>query len=126
MTDRPGGASGAVAPGLKGETWGTQSSAAPKATVAAPKEFKRERVVVQDVGAELNEGQKVLEERLRAWRKAESERMGLPQFFVLGTTALRSLVIERPKTLKELMGIQGIGQEKVDRYGAGILEVLNG
>jgi hypothetical protein len=28
--------------------------------------------------------------------------------------------------LKELMGIQGIGQEKVDRYGARILEVLNG
>jgi ATP-dependent DNA helicase RecQ len=89
-------------------------------------EFRRERVVAPDVGAELDEGQKVLEERLRAWRKAESERMGLPQFFVLGTTALRSLVIERPQTLKELMGIQGIGQEKVDRYGMGILEVLNG
>ncbi len=82
--------------------------------------------MVQDVAAELDEAQKALEERLRAWRKAESEKMGLPQFFVLGTTALRSLVIERPRTLKELMGIQGIGPEKVDRYGAGILEVLNG
>jgi len=91
-----------------------------------PQEFKRERQVVVDVAAELDEGQRALEERLRAWRKAESEKMGLPQFFVLGTTTLRSLVIERPKTLKELMGIQGIGQEKVDRYGTGILEVLNG
>jgi len=79
-----------------------------------------------DPTAELSEEQRALDERLRAWRKAESEKMGLPQFFVLGTTALRSLVIERPRTLKELMGIQGIGQEKVDRYGAGILEVLNG
>jgi ATP-dependent DNA helicase RecQ len=100
----------------------TQNSA----ILAVPKEAKRERVVVPDVASELNDGQKALEDRLRAWRKAESEKMGLPQFFVLGTAALRSLVIERPKTLKELIRIQGIGQEKVDRYGAGILEVLNG
>jgi ATP-dependent DNA helicase RecQ len=99
----------------------------PVARAAPVQEFHRERrVVLQDAATELNEGQKVLEERLRAWRKAESERMGLPQFFVLGTTTLRSLVVEKPKTLKELMGIHGIGQEKVDRYGAGILEVLNG
>ena len=101
-------------------------SSSPK-TSTQPQQFHRERrVVTEDVAAELNDGQKLLDERLRAWRKAESEKMGLPQFFVLGTTALRSLVITKPKTLKELMGIQGIGQEKVDRYGAGILEVLNG
>ncbi len=129
-----GGGEKGVIPGLKGETWGTRAlgetvgstRALGGGAAAGPKEFRRERVVVADVAAELDEGQKVLEERLRAWRKAESERMGLPQFFVLGTTALRSLVLQRPKNLKELMGIQGIGQEKVDRYGAGILEVLNG
>jgi ATP-dependent DNA helicase RecQ len=126
MKSQAEGRSVAVVPGLRSETWGTRSGAAPKAAAVAPKEFRRERVVVQEVAAELDEAQKMLEERLRAWRKAESERMGLPQFFVLGTTTLRSLVIERPKTLKELMGIQGIGQEKVDRYGARILEVLNG
>jgi ATP-dependent DNA helicase RecQ len=109
-----------------GASISAQGVAVAKNAVVAPKEFKRERVMVQEVAAELNDAQKALEERLRAWRKAESEKMGLPQFFVLGTTALRSLVMERPKTLKELMGIQGIGQEKVDRYGAGILEVLNG
>jgi ATP-dependent DNA helicase RecQ len=99
----------------------------PAGVAKPPQEFKRERpVVLKDGAAELDGAQKSLEERLRAWRKAESEKMGLPQFFVLGTTTLRSLVIERPKTLKELMSIQGIGQEKVDRYGAGILAVLNG
>ncbi len=70
--------------------------------------------------------QKLLEDKLRAWRKAESERMGLPQFFVLGTTTLRSIVIERPRTLQQLGGIQGLGQEKLDRFGASILEVCNG
>jgi ATP-dependent DNA helicase RecQ len=74
----------------------------------------------------LDEAQRQLEEKLRAWRKAESEKMGLPQFFVLGTSALRSIVLERPKNLKQLTAVQGIGPEKADRFGASILEVLNG
>jgi ATP-dependent DNA helicase RecQ len=79
-----------------------------------------------DPTAELSEEQRALDERLRAWRKAESEKMGLPQFFVLGTSTLRSIVLERPKTLKQLQGIQGIGQEKLEKFGASILEVCNG
>jgi ATP-dependent DNA helicase RecQ len=105
--------------GPRDETWAAQR-------VSAAKEFRRERVVESDPVAELSEEQRVLDERLRAWRKAESEKMGLPQFFVLGTSTLRTIVLERPKTLKELQGIQGIGQEKLDRFGASILEVCNG
>ncbi len=93
---------------------------------AAPQTFRRERTVTPEPDADLSESQKALEDKLRAWRKAESERMGLPTFFVLGTTALRSIVLERPSTLKQLQGIQGLGQEKLDRFGASILEVCNG
>jgi ATP-dependent DNA helicase RecQ len=96
------------------------------AASAAPQEFHRERIASADPAADLTEEQKALEEKLRLWRKAESERMGLPQFFVLGTTALRAVVIERPKTLKQLQGIQGIGLEKAEKFGASILEVCNG
>jgi ATP-dependent DNA helicase RecQ len=102
----------------------TVSEATTKTT--AVKEFRRERAVEIDPAAGLDEGQRELEDRLRAWRKAESERMGLPQFFVLGTSTLRSIVLERPRTLKQLLGIQGIGQEKLDKFGASILEVVNG
>jgi len=96
------------------------------AASAAPQEFHRERVATADSAADLTEEQKALEEKLRLWRKTESERMGLPQFFVLGTTALRAVVLERPKTLKQLQGIQGIGLEKAEKFGASILEVCNG
>ncbi len=96
------------------------------APAIAQKEFHRERAAVLETPAALDEVQQQLEEKLRAWRKSESERMGLPQFFVLGTTALRSIVMQRPQTLKQLLGIQGIGQEKLDKFGASILEVVNG
>ena len=74
----------------------------------------------------LDADQQALEQRLRQWRKTESERMGLPQFFVLGTSALRSIVMERPRTLSQLKTIDGLGQEKIERFGASILEVCNG
>ena len=65
----------------------------------------------------LDGEQQALELRLRKWRQAESERMGLPQFFVLGTSTLRSIVVERPRTMAELAAIAGLGQEKIERFG---------
>ncbi len=66
--------------------------------------------------------QQALETRLRTWRKTESERLGLPQFFVLGTSALRSIVILKPTTLAHLATIEGIGPDKLEKYGKSILE----
>ncbi len=63
-----------------------------------------------------------LETRLRLWRKSESERLGLPQFFILGTTTLRSIVTAPPSTLEELATIPGIDPEKLKKYGQSILE----
>src|SRR5207244_7721986 len=37
----------------------------------------------------LTPDQQVLDTRLRAWRATEPERLGLPQFFVLGPSTLR-------------------------------------
>ena len=91
---------------------------------AAPT-FRRERATPSDPTADLSPDQQELELRLRDWRKSESERIGLPQFFVLGTTALRSIVLSRPRTLSELREIAGFDREKLDRFGANILEVCN-
>ena len=84
---------------------------------------KRERRV--SVEEELSGEQRLLDQRLREWRKTESEKLGLPQFFVLGSSALRSIVLERPRTLRELERIEGLGMEKIDKYGAGILSVCS-
>ena len=83
------------------------------------------RVAHVDVGT-LAEDQLALERRLRAWRKAEAERMGLPQFFVLGTSTLRAIVVERPSTEAMLLAIDGVGTEKMKQFGAAILDICNG
>jgi ATP-dependent DNA helicase RecQ len=69
--------------------------------------------------------QESLNTRLHDWRKNEAEKLGLPQFFVLSSSTLRSIVVERPRTLTQLQKISGIGVEKVDRFGPAILTLCN-
>jgi ATP-dependent DNA helicase RecQ len=76
-------------------------------------------------GETLTPAQQVLDQRLRDWRKSESEKLGLPQFFVLGSSTLRSIVLIQPRTLAQLQTISGIGPEKAQRYGPGIIEACN-
>lgn len=91
----------------------------------APTAFRREHSHGATSADTLTSSQQTLEDSLRAWRKSESERMGLPQFFVLGTSALRSIVLARPRTLAELARIAGVGPDKLDRFGAAILALTN-
>ncbi|HEY2038114.1 MAG TPA: RecQ family ATP-dependent DNA helicase [Edaphobacter sp.] len=71
----------------------------------------------------LTPDQQALDTSLRAWRSSEAERLGLPQFFVLGTTTLRNIVLVRPQTLAQLRTIDGLSLDKAERFGPAILEL---
>ena len=85
--------------------------------------FTRQRAVTSEPTDSLTPEQQALDERLRDWRKAESERLGLPLFFVLASTTLRNIVLARPQTLTQLKAVHGLGLEKVEKFGPGIIQV---
>jgi ATP-dependent DNA helicase RecQ len=87
--------------------------------------FHRPRPPPSDPAAELTPAQQLLDANLRAWRKSEAERIGLPQFFVLGSSTLRSIVLLRPRSVAHLQSISGIGPEKAEKFGAAILALCN-
>jgi ATP-dependent DNA helicase RecQ len=89
---------------------------------AAAETFARPRHITSDPSDSLTPDQQALDQRLRDWRKAESERLGLPLFFVLASTTLRSIVLACPQTLSQLKSIHGLGLEKAEKFGAGIIE----
>jgi ATP-dependent DNA helicase RecQ len=104
-----------------------RSGAAPVLRSAEPVVgYRRSRPATVEPSAALTADQQALDQQLRAWRKAESERMGLPQFFVLGASTLRSIVLERPRTVAQLQTIHGIGAEKAAKFGASIVQLCNG
>ena len=94
-----------------------------QAPIAAQPVSRLTRASAPDIELSLTSDQQALDLRLRDWRKAESERLGLPQFFVLSTSALRSIVLEMPRTIAQLQTIPGIGPEKAAKFGTHILEV---
>jgi ATP-dependent DNA helicase RecQ len=92
----------------------------------AAETFQRPRAISSEPAEALTGDQQALDQRLRDWRKAEAEKLGLPQFFVLGSSALRSIVLQRPQTIAQLKTISGIGSEKSERFGSAILEACKG
>ncbi len=63
-------------------------------------------------------------EALRRHRLTLARAEGVPPFVIASDRTLRDIAAIRPTTLDALLGAYGIGQHKVDRYGAGILEVV--
>jgi ATP-dependent DNA helicase RecQ len=70
---------------------------------------------------ELTSAQLELETRLKDWRRDEARQAGLPTFFILSDTLLRTVVQTLPQTLAELSNVRGLPVEKITRFGSTIL-----
>jgi ATP-dependent DNA helicase RecQ len=77
-------------------------------------------------GAPLSTEEQGLFERLRAWRRATAAETEVPAYVVLADRTLRALAASRPATEVELAAVPGIGPAKLERYGAAVLELVNG
>jgi ATP-dependent DNA helicase RecQ len=64
-------------------------------------------------------------EALRACRKRLADEQGVPPYVIFHDTTLAEMMARRPRTTAELLGIPGVGQKKLERYGAAFLEVIN-
>jgi len=61
---------------------------------------------------------------LREKRKAIAEAQDVPAYMIFPDTTLMAMFEARPKTLKALQGISGIGTRKLEQYGQQFLEVI--
>ncbi len=72
----------------------------------------------------LSGGDGVLFEALRAERTSIAKSLGVPPYVVFPDTTLIAFASERPRTHKEMLGISGVGQSKLERYGDAFLDVI--
>lgn len=63
-------------------------------------------------------------ERLREWRRHRAEADEVPAYVVFSDATLEALAEVKPSSEKELLGISGIGETKLERYGADLLALL--
>jgi len=65
-----------------------------------------------------------LYERLRTLRRELADERGVPAYIVFSDQVLRAIARQRPGSHGELLGIPGVGQIKLDRYGDAILRAI--
>jgi DNA helicase-2/ATP-dependent DNA helicase PcrA len=59
--------------------------------------------------------------RLREWRREAAREQSVPAFVVFSDAALARIADARPGSLADLAAIPGVGQAKLDRYGAAVI-----
>ena len=80
----------------------------------------------KEAAAALSRNEQPLFEALRAWRTAEAKRQHVPPYVIFPDRTLIELAGRKPSTMGELAGISGVGESKLERYGAAVLGVLAG
>ncbi|GAA1609832.1 DNA helicase RecQ [Kribbella sancticallisti] len=63
-------------------------------------------------------------ERLRTWRGAVAKEQGVPAYVIFHDATLRQIATDLPSTLAELGKISGVGENKLAKYGEGVLATL--
>ncbi len=61
---------------------------------------------------------------LRAARKQLADAHGVPPYVIFHDATLREMIAQRPRSEAQLLSLTGIGQAKLERYGAVFLQVI--
>jgi ATP-dependent DNA helicase RecQ len=80
----------------------------------------KKKAAVADLAPEAAE----VFERLRTWRAATAKEQGVPAYVIFHDATLRQIATDLPGTLTELGKISGVGENKLAKYGEGVLEAL--
>ena len=64
-------------------------------------------------------------ERLREWRRGRADAEEVPAFVVFSDATLQLIAELKPSSQKALLGISGIGPQKLERYGEDVLALVN-
>ncbi len=74
--------------------------------------------------ATLDDDERDLFDRLRVVRRQLADEAGVPAYIVFGDKVLLEMVARRPTTAREFLQLPGVGEAKLERYGAAFLATL--
>ncbi len=74
--------------------------------------------------AALSGADRVLLKALKAWRLEEARSRGVPAYVIFHDSTLRDIASLRPRSVQALSTIDGIGERKLESYGAAIVAIV--
>lgn len=75
---------------------------------------------------EVDPADRELFERLREWRSSLAAEISKPAYTVLHDTTLAAIATAKPRDLRQLALLRGIGATKMESYGPAILAIVRG
>ena len=94
-----------------------KKEATKKKTAAKPS-----RQQIED--SRLNDSEERLFEQLRELRLALAHKQNVPSYVIFHNATLIDMAKKKPQDADEMSTISGVGQVKMDRYGADFLKVI--
>ncbi|WP_229793123.1 DNA helicase RecQ [Undibacterium squillarum] len=92
----------------------------------AAKAVKHKRQSATDFAeTELNSEQQAMFEKLRWWRVETAREHNVPAYVIFPDATLREIARSCPQTLEALRGVSGVGDKKLESYGAAILKMTS-
>ncbi len=88
---------------------------------AAPERSRKRR---GGAPAPLGDKDGALFDTLRAWRRGEASRQAVPPYIIFHDQTLADIARRKPASRAALLAIDGVGQGKLKRYGAAVLEIV--
>ncbi|WP_229809809.1 DNA helicase RecQ [Formosimonas limnophila] len=111
--------SDAARPVLKGET------SIRLRQYSKPAKQKISKASSANIGdANLSDLEKSIFNALRSWRFDTAKNHNVPAYVIFHDATLREIALEKPMHVSDLRGLSGIGDKKLDNYGAAIVEVV--
>jgi ATP-dependent DNA helicase RecQ len=82
----------------------------------------------RDPGAEVADPERAAElfDRLRAWRARTAKARAVPAYVVFSDATLAGIAAARPRDEEALLGVKGVGQRKLEEFGADVLAIVRG
>jgi ATP-dependent DNA helicase RecQ len=109
---------------LKGETEVMLREETAGARVRVTRSKSRRGDIAPEFAAQAKPGDADLIGALRAWRSETARKRGVPAYVVFHDATLDGIAASRPATLSELRNISGVGDTKLEHYGAELIALV--
>jgi len=109
---------------LKGETEVWLREEDPAKRIRAVRNKSRRGDLAPAPALQVGDVDPELRARLRSWRSEVARERGVPAYVVLHDSTIDGIVRAWPTTLDELRGVPGIGDKKLEHYGAELLRLV--
>lgn len=107
---------------LNARSWEVMRAQRKASLIRRARREKQERAAVSTVAARSADAN--LFEALRRLRRLLAHELQVPPYVIFPDTTLRDLARQRPTTRSEMLGITGVGENKLARFGDRFLDLI--